>query len=147
MGEGGKVRLRFGSQVIFAGKQGIVKTYNLYEKRVVTPHEEAVRVIEMLNAADTFSLETVIQTLTQDPTELRPVTSRVEGISEDLSVFDIISDNDSDNITHLDAARKVNCPSRFKKETTDRANPSTCFSRTSKNNRIRSSIHNNSKKS
>lgn len=98
MGEGGKIRLRYGSQVVFAGKAGIVKTYDIIKRRTIKPADEAEHVIGLLNSAETFSLETVIQTVTGNMADLRPLTTRVEGVSADLSTFDLSRDNSSEEI-------------------------------------------------
>lgn len=98
MGEGGKIRLRYGSQVAFAGKQGIKKTYDIRKRREVKPDSNVVHVANLLNSAETFSLESLIHTVTGSIADLRPVSSRVEDVSDDLSIFDLSRDSSSETV-------------------------------------------------
>lgn len=98
MGEGGKVRLQYGSQVAFAGKQGIQKTYDVLKRREVEPDDNVVHVVKLLNSAETFSLETVIHTVTGSMADLRPVPAKVEDVSEDISIFDLARDDVGESV-------------------------------------------------
>jgi len=98
MGEGGKVRVRCGRQIVFADKRGIQKTYDVLRRRETKPEDNAVHVVKLLSSAETFSLETVIRTVTGHKADLRPVPSRVEGVSNDLRIFDLAPENSNERI-------------------------------------------------
>jgi hypothetical protein len=98
MGEGGKVRLQYGSQVAFAGKQGIRKTYDILERREAPPDANLIHIVKLLNSAETFSLETVIHTVTGSMADLRPVPAKVEDVSDDISIFDLARDDSSESV-------------------------------------------------
>jgi hypothetical protein len=51
--------------------------------------------IEILNSAESFSLETVIHTLTGDMADLREIPTLVEGVSDDISIFELSKENSS----------------------------------------------------
>ncbi|MEW6238022.1 MAG: hypothetical protein AB1656_21750 [Candidatus Omnitrophota bacterium] len=98
MGEGGKVRVGCGHQIVFADKRGIQKTYDILQRREAEADDSAVHVVKLLNSAETFSLETVIRTVTGHKADLRPVPSRVEGVSNDLRIFDLAPEKSSERI-------------------------------------------------
>jgi hypothetical protein len=98
MGNGGKVRLRYGRQILFADQKGLLKTYDIVKRRESAPHEDALHVIKLIHAAETFSLETVIQTLTGNMDDLRPVPNRLEDVSNDISIFELSRENSDDSI-------------------------------------------------
>ena len=89
MGNGGKFRLQCGSQIVFANQQGIEKTFDTQSKTLVEPHDFLKDVINHINAADHFSLETVLNSFTGNFSDLRPVPNPVEGVSNDISIFDL----------------------------------------------------------
>ncbi|MBN2329504.1 MAG: hypothetical protein JXR73_20350 [Candidatus Omnitrophica bacterium] len=98
MGEGGKVRLRYGSQVVFADKKGFHKSYDILTRSAVKPDQDAMHVLQLINSAESFSLEAVIQILTGNMTELRALPTQVEGVSDDISIFELWRDNSPESI-------------------------------------------------
>ncbi len=95
MGSGGKIRLRYGPQIVFANKNGNQVTYNVLSRKRVKPEEFATDMIELLNSAESFSLETVIHTLTGDMADLREIPTLVEGVSGDISIFELAKEDSS----------------------------------------------------
>ncbi|MBD3265733.1 hypothetical protein GF373_03620 [bacterium] len=87
MGKGGKVRLHFGNQVIFANPQGIQQTFDIIYREAVQPHKDGAKIIQQLHAIDTFSLEHVINSLAGDISHLQAEPSLIEGVAEDLKIF------------------------------------------------------------
>lgn len=89
MGNGGKFRLQCGSQIVFANQEGIQNTFDTQSNTRVEPHDFLIDVINHINAADHYSLETVLNSFTGNFSDLRPVPNRVEGVSNDISIFDL----------------------------------------------------------
>jgi hypothetical protein len=88
-GEDGHLRLHFDGQIIFVNRDGFRRAFDVRQRKEIAVKPDAVRIIEMLNAAKTFSLESVIQCFAGNLIDLRPVPNRVEGISNDLSIFNL----------------------------------------------------------
>ncbi len=95
-GEGGKIRLRFDKQIIFADQAGIQCAFDVIRRKLVEADSEAVEIVQILNSAETFSLETVIRCFAGDIADLRPVPNRVEGVSHDLSIFDLTNEQNAE---------------------------------------------------
>ncbi len=95
MGSGGKIRLRYGPQIVFANKNGQHITYNVLSRKQAKPEKFATDMIEILNSAESFSLETVIHTLTGDMADLKEIPTLVEGVSDDISIFELSKENSS----------------------------------------------------
>jgi hypothetical protein len=91
MGQGGNVRMRMGSQVIF-GKEGkITKTFDISKHSVVEPDSRAKRMLETLAAmGGNFSLNSLLNIAAGGKlTNVTPLVNSDAIISEDLVVFDI----------------------------------------------------------
>jgi hypothetical protein len=91
MGQGGNVRMRMGSQVIF-GKDGLItKTFDISKHSVVEPDSRAKRMLEMLaGMGDRFSLNSLLNIAAGGKlTNVTPLINSDAIISEDLVVFDI----------------------------------------------------------
>jgi hypothetical protein len=97
-GMGGKVRLRYGRQIVFADTNGINKTYDIIMRREVEPNPTSIDIINSLKAAETFSLDTVIQAVTGTLSSIHAVPNRIEETDADLSVFDVNTNNPNESI-------------------------------------------------
>jgi len=113
MGTGGKIRLCYGPQIVFANKSGQHNTYNVLSRRKVKPEKFATDMIEILNSAESFSLETVIHTLTGDMADLREIPILVEGVSDDISIFELAKENSS-KTTQIWTLRESLLPVQFR---------------------------------
>ncbi len=94
MGQGGKVRVRLGQQLIFAEKGEILAAFDLNTRKQTDPDAMAVGTIKMLGASETFSMDTVMRSLTRGGSVSRtPVLNENAMIAEDLAVFDLESED------------------------------------------------------
>lgn len=91
LGQGGKLRIRYGSQVIFGEKGKILRAFDVSQRRVTSPHPNALHLVEILKTTESISLESVIQSVAGNLTEMHPVQSKEAGVVGDLQVFDIIN--------------------------------------------------------
>ncbi|MGC9328040.1 MAG: hypothetical protein ACP5I1_10435 [Candidatus Hinthialibacter sp.] len=98
MGEGGKVRLRYGSQIVFADKEGFHKSYDILTRSAVKPDQDVMHVLQLIHSAESFSLEAVIQILTGNTAALRALPTQVEGVSDDISIFELWRDHSPESI-------------------------------------------------
>jgi hypothetical protein len=96
MGQGGKARVRLGQQLIFAERGEILAAFDLRTRKQTDPNEMAVGIIEMLGRSETFSMATVLRSLTRGgPVNQTPVLNENAMIAEDLAVFDLESEDHS----------------------------------------------------
>lgn len=94
MGQGGKVRVRLGQQLIFAERGEILAAFDLKTRKQTDPNAMAVGIIEMLGSSETFSMDTVMRSLMRKGQVNRtPVLNENAMIAEDLAVFDLESDD------------------------------------------------------
>lgn len=98
MGKGGNFRLQCGTQVVFANQEGIQKAFDIKSNTTVEPHDFLADVVNHINKADQFSLETVLNSFTGNFSDLEAVPNRVEGVSQDISTFDLKPKNTKETI-------------------------------------------------
>ena len=98
MGNGGKFRLQYGPQVVFANQAGITNAFDASTRQSVEPPDFLKDVVNHINSADHFSLETVLNSFTGNVSDLRPVPNRVEEVSNDISIFDLQLENTNETI-------------------------------------------------
>ncbi len=98
MGEGGKFRLRYGTQIAFANRQGIQKAFDISTRESDEPHKVLQNVIEYLNTAEDFSLKTVIQSFTGNMEDLQPIPNRVKEVSTDINIFELKRENTNETL-------------------------------------------------
>lgn len=87
MGKGGKVRLRYENQVVFADPRGILAAYDVIYREKRVPLDDAAYIIDLLQSADTFSLEKVIQSLAGEISHLQLEPNYIDDVSGDLKIF------------------------------------------------------------
>lgn len=87
MGKGGKVRLRYGNQIVFADPNGIRAAYDVVYREKIKPKDDAAYIISLLKSTDTFSLEKVIHSLAGDISHLQVEPNYVNDVSGDLKIF------------------------------------------------------------
>ena len=93
MGQGGRARLRVGSQVIFSSIGEVTKAFDIEKRCQVEPDLRAVTLLEILGTTSEYSLETVIRIiLGQRLVDVTPLINTDAVIQEDLVVFDIQSE-------------------------------------------------------
>lgn len=93
MGQGGRARIRVGSQVIFGCVGEVTRAFDLEKRREVKPNLQAVQMLDILGATGEYSLETVIRIISGDRLiDVTPLVNADAVIQEDLVVFDIQSE-------------------------------------------------------
>jgi hypothetical protein len=93
MGQGGRARIRVGSQVIFSCAGELPKAYDIKKRCQVEPDLRAVVLLEILGQTDEYSLDTVIKIiLGRRLVDVTPLVNADAVIQEDLVVFDIQSE-------------------------------------------------------
>ncbi len=90
MGQGGNVRMRMGSQVIFGQGGKITKAFDMSNRSQVEPDSRGERMLEMLSSSKgQFSLGTILNIAAKGGlTDVTPLVNSDAKISEDLVVFD-----------------------------------------------------------
>lgn len=92
MGQGGRVRIRVGSQVIFGQGGKPTKVFDIKTRQAVEPDRLAARLLEMLGGGPEFSLEVVVQAFSGgEIKDATPLVNADATISEDLVVFDMVA--------------------------------------------------------
>ncbi|MBN1362113.1 MAG: hypothetical protein JW993_16075 [Sedimentisphaerales bacterium] len=87
---GGRMRVRFGTQVIFAVKGQVVRAYDIETRQQVDPSDRVAGLLARVGRADEFSLNAVIDIMFGGAVEdVTPLVNPDVGISRDLVVFDI----------------------------------------------------------
>jgi len=88
-GKEGNIRMMTGSQVILAKHGHIVKTYDLVKQSETEPAHIAVDVLAEIGPAEGFSLDTIIQSISQGVLEdITPSLLVDAHIAQDLVVFE-----------------------------------------------------------
>lgn len=93
MGKGGKIRIHYNKQVIFADHDGLQHAYDVVTRHEEQPDDSVLHIINSLKSKESFSLEMVIQSLAKNISKLRPEPIPVEAVSGDLSIFTLTDDN------------------------------------------------------
>lgn len=90
MGQGGNVRMRMGSQVIFGQSGKITNAFDMSNRGQVEPDSRGERMLEMLSSSNgQFSLGTILNVIAKGGlTDVTPLVNSEAIISEDLVVFD-----------------------------------------------------------
>lgn len=89
LGSQGQLRIQTRSQVIFAEQGRIVKAADLQGQDVARPDSAACEVIQELGAWESFSLETLIRAVLQEPlVDVTPADDVAQVVWRDLMVFD-----------------------------------------------------------
>lgn len=119
LGGHGRLRVETGSQVIYAAQGKITKAVSLHSGSAVVPDEAAGEVIRGLGAWQTFSLETVIRAVLQEPLkDVTPSEDLDRSVWRDLVVFDSRSTVGSGQI-RIYALRDSKLPVSFRIWDTD----------------------------
>ena len=88
-GKEGNIRMMTGSQVILAKHGRITKTYDLVAQSETDPAQIAVDVLAEIGSAERFSLDTIIQSISQGVLEdITPSLLVDAHIAQDLVVFE-----------------------------------------------------------
>ncbi len=89
MGKGGYARMRMGPQVIFGRSGQVTHAFDVWARDEVEADWTAANIIRILDMSDEFSLETVIQSLSEGKLlDVTPAMNADAAIGEDLVVFD-----------------------------------------------------------
>jgi hypothetical protein len=92
-GQGGRARIRAGSQVIFGCVGKVTRAFDLQKRCEVEPDLQAVKLLEILGSTSEYSLETVIRIISGGRLiDVTPFVNADAVIQEDLVVFDIQSE-------------------------------------------------------
>ncbi|MCP4450582.1 MAG: redoxin domain-containing protein [Planctomycetes bacterium] len=114
MGQGGKVRMRLGTQLIFAEKGEILAAFDLKSRKQTDPNHMGTALIRLLGSDETFSMDTVLKSIAQgSPINKTPVLNENAMISDDLAVFDLESQEHS-MWFRIWALRKTGLPVRIR---------------------------------
>jgi hypothetical protein len=95
MGTGGKLRIRYNTQIIFADKEGHRAAYDVALRRSAAIEPFMDRVIDDLKISDHFSLEVVIESLAGDISKLTPEPVNVDVVSSELCAFTLTEKEDA----------------------------------------------------
>jgi len=110
VGQGGRARIRVGSQVIFGCVGKVTRAFDLRERCEVEPDLQAVKLLEILGSTSEYSLETVIRIISGGRLiDVTPLVNTDAVIQEDLVVFDIQSEV-SQQWARIYALRKSELP-------------------------------------
>ncbi len=86
----GRMRVRFGTQVIFATKQQIVRAYDIQTGRQVEPSEQVAWLLGRIGQTDEFSLDAVIEIMFGGTArDVTPLVNPDAAVSQDIVVFDV----------------------------------------------------------
>lgn len=89
MGKGGRARMRVGPQVIFGRNGQVTHAFDVRSRDEVEADRTAADIIGILATSDEFSLETVIQSLSEGKLlDATPAMNPDAALAEDLVVFD-----------------------------------------------------------
>lgn len=89
MGQGGYMRMRIGTQVVFGRRGEVIKAFDLRTTQQVSADPQALQMLEILGPAEELSLETVLRGICGGKlTDVTPLINSEAVISEDLLVFD-----------------------------------------------------------
>ncbi len=89
MGRGGCARMRAGAQVVFGRNGRVTHAFDVRSRQPVEADRTAADIIRMLATPDEFSLETVIQSLSEGKLlDATPAMNAEAALGEDLVVFD-----------------------------------------------------------
>ncbi len=89
MGRGGCARMRAGAQVVFGRNGRVTHAFDVQTREPVEADRTAADIIRMLATPDEFSLETVIQSLSEGKLlDATPAMNADAALGEDLVVFD-----------------------------------------------------------
>ncbi len=95
MGPEGRARMRIGHQVIFGKSDQALRAFDIRQRKEVEPDTQAVELLDMLGDMEEYSLETVIQSISGGTlVDVTPLVNADAVISEDMVVFDAISNGD-----------------------------------------------------
>jgi len=90
MSRDGRVRLRMGTQVIFARGGKIIKAYDIKSRQPVEAGDLATAFVEKIGQAGEFSLDAIIAVMFGgQATEVTPLVNPDAVISQDMVVFDV----------------------------------------------------------
>jgi len=90
MSRDGRIRLRAGTQVIFARPGKVIKAYDVKSRQPVEASELATAFIEKIGQAGEFSLDAIIAVMFGgQATEVTPLVNPNAVISQDMVVFDV----------------------------------------------------------
>ncbi|MEJ2649486.1 MAG: zf-HC2 domain-containing protein [Sedimentisphaerales bacterium] len=96
MGRGGKARIKVKEQVLFAKNGKLISGFNYVTREKIDSDQfdnQARSVIDMPGQSDSFSLNTVVQGMSNGVLkEITPMINPKAVISEDIVVFDLTSD-------------------------------------------------------
>jgi len=93
LGSGGRVRIRVGTQVVFARDGEVPRAFDITTRGEVEPDYRAIELLEMLGGTKSFSLETVIAAVSGgEAIDVTPALNYQADISEDLVVFEVSSE-------------------------------------------------------
>ncbi|NQV33434.1 MAG: redoxin domain-containing protein [Phycisphaeraceae bacterium] len=97
MGQGGKVRVRIGQQLIYAEKGEVLAAFDLKSRTEVDPNYVGVNLINMLGASETFSMQSIFRSMNRGgDVDKTPVLNENAMISGDLAVFDLEIDGSTE---------------------------------------------------
>jgi hypothetical protein len=95
MGHGGRARVKVREQILFAKNGKIISGFNYVKQEkidIAKYDSQAWSIINMLGQSDSFSLDTVVQTMSNGVLkEVTPSVNPDAVISEDIVVFDLTS--------------------------------------------------------
>lgn len=95
-GIGRKMRMKIGSELVFARNGQLTHAFNIAERRQVKPSSLASEITDMLSQTDRFSLNTIIDLLSgRRLVDVTPLINPKAVISKDLFVFDLELDKES----------------------------------------------------
>ncbi len=90
MGRGGRIRLRAGTQVVFARPGKVIQAYDIKSRQPVEASELAATFVEKIGQAGEFSLDAIIAGMFGgQATEVTPLINPDAVISQDMVVFDV----------------------------------------------------------
>ena len=92
MGDGGRTRIKTGSQVLFGLQGKVTRAFDVRERKEVEADRRAVNLLRMLGDRETFSLDVVVATFSGGALkDVTPQLSSDAAMAEDLAVYDIQS--------------------------------------------------------
>ncbi len=117
MGQGGKLRMRAGHEIIFGENGRIIERVAIGDKEGPRPDLEYAQgmlqdVIRDMSKAETFSLETLIAALPIDGQLSAPLENQLARVSNDMVVFDITPEASPDWV-RIWALRESRLPVRL----------------------------------
>jgi tetratricopeptide (TPR) repeat protein len=88
---GGRLRMRMGTQILFAHGGAVTRAFDVITRREVEPDQRATEYLRMLGIGEDFSLNTIARFFSGELIDVTPSLNADAAISEDLLVFDIQS--------------------------------------------------------